>query len=284
MAGIPDKETKFIREAAKYLETPNLVHRLGGLIGRPIDKSLELLPEPAKLAIHRASQKAIEAALRASLATLGSHTSNVPFEEAVQGTTPTRLLHGAGSAITGALGGFFGLASFAVELPITTTLMLRSISRIAVGFGEDLDSHESQLECLYVFTLGGPTPGDDEAESAYYAGRLVFSEMISRAIHFLADKSVLEISRAVESKSAPMLVDLIVKVASRFEINVGRKALSQLIPGIGAGIGAMVNVAFMEHFNETAKYHFGLRRLERQYGMSRVQEIYRQAKQTLKAG
>jgi hypothetical protein len=274
-----EKELQFIREAARYLETPNLVHRLGQLIGKPIDKSLELLPAPAKQALNRASQRAIETALRASLATLPSDRPAPPFEEAIAATTSSRVWHGTGSAVTGALGGLFGIASFVIELPVTTTLMLRSISHTARLFGEDLGTRESQLECLYVFTLGGPTPGDDEAESAYYAGRLVFAEMVSRALKFLAGKSILEVTRAVETKSAPVLIDLILKVAGRFEITVGEKALGQLVPGIGAGVGALINVAFMEHFNETAKYHFGLRRLEREYGFDRVRQLYQLAKQ-----
>jgi Na+-transporting NADH:ubiquinone oxidoreductase subunit NqrE len=106
---------------------------------------------------------------------------------------------------------------------------------------------------------------------------VVFAQAITQALHFVSQHTAREIAKAVETKSAPLLIDLIVKVATRFEIQVGRKALSQLVPGIGAGLGAVLNVVFMRHFNDTAKYHFGLRRLEREFGAEEVRRLYQEA-------
>src|SRR5690348_7544925 len=102
MRSIPSPEIQFIRDAAGYLETPNLIHRLSQIIGKPIDKGLERLPDSAKQMIHQASQKAVEAALRASLATLGESPSKTGFREAVESIPQRKLVHGAGSALTGA--------------------------------------------------------------------------------------------------------------------------------------------------------------------------------------
>jgi hypothetical protein len=38
-----------------------------------------------------------------------------------------------------------------------------------------------------------------------------------------------------------------------------------------------VNVAFLDHYSAVARYHFGLRKLERQYGAEAVQAAYLQA-------
>ena len=46
------------------------------------------------------------------------------------------------------------------------------------------------------------------------------------------------------------------------------------VPAIGAAGGALVNVAFNAHFDRVARYHFGIRALERKYGIETVQATY----------
>jgi hypothetical protein len=61
--------------------------------------------------------------------------------------------------LSGAIGGAFGLTALAVELPLSTAIMLRSIADIARSEGEDLTMVESRLACLEVFALGGRSDG-----------------------------------------------------------------------------------------------------------------------------
>jgi len=271
---LSSEEKEFIRSAARYLENPSFFVKLTNLVGKPLEKSVELLPSRVKDTIQMASQKAIEGALRTALTTLQTKPLTQNFEEALSSIFLSKNLHAAGTAMTGAVGGFFGLPALLVELPLTTTVMLRSIAKIASDFGEDVSRPETQLECLYVFSLGGPSKVDNEMDSAYFTSRLAFAELVKKAVSFVAGKSSREILLAVERKSAPILLDIIVKVASRFQIVVSEKAMGQLLPGIGAGAGALLNVAFTEHFNALAKYHFGLKRLERDHGKDAVLKIF----------
>ena len=78
-------------------------------------------------------------------------------------------------------------------------------------------------------------------------------------------------------------MSFVVKVAARFEIVVGEKALAQLLPGIGAGAGAAINLAFSEHYTQLARCHFGLRRLERECGEAAVRDAYERARRKLVA-
>ena len=48
----------------------------------------------------------------------------------------------------------------------------------------------------------------------------------------------------------------------------------QALPVIGALGGAAVNYAFMEHFQDVARGHFTVRRLERTYGKELVRSEY----------
>ncbi len=58
-----------------------------------------------------------------------------------------------------------------VELPLTTTLMLRSIADIARAQGERLDDPATTLACLEVLAHGGCSARDDGSESGYFAVR-----------------------------------------------------------------------------------------------------------------
>jgi len=61
---------------------------------------------------------------------------------------PANFWHKGVVAATGAVGGFFGLTALALELPVSTTLMLRSIADIARSQGEDIADPPYQA-CLF---------------------------------------------------------------------------------------------------------------------------------------
>jgi hypothetical protein len=272
------EEQEFIEAAVEYLEFPRLLHRLIHIVGKPFEKAMKALPPAAQEIIEKASRKAIESALQGALVTMSLKGKPKTFHQALYTSKISASWHGAGTALTGAFSGFFGLPALLVELPVTTAIMLRSISQIAADFGEDLNQQETHLQCLYVFSLGGPSPEDDILDTAYYGSRFAFAKLMDKAIAFAAARRAVDLARAVETKSAPPLIEFILKVSGRFELVVGRKVMGQLLPGIGAGAGALLNAAFTDHFNEVAKFHFGLRRLEREHGREKVQRLYSQLK------
>ncbi|HRZ21620.1 MAG TPA: EcsC family protein, partial [Bacteroidales bacterium] len=59
-----------------------------------------------------------------------------------------------------------------------------------------------------------------------------------------------------------------------FGIQITEKAAAQAIPAIGAAGGALINTIFMDHFQDMAKGHFIVRRLERKYGKEAIQDLY----------
>jgi hypothetical protein len=75
---------------------------------------------------------------------------------------------------------------------------------------------------------------------------------------------------------------LLGRIASRFNITVSQKAIMQAAPVVGAATGAALNVAFMDHFNRVARFHFGLRTLERRHGAAQVQTAYVEAVRRLR--
>src|SRR5690606_16527871 len=87
-------------------------------------------------------------------------------------------LHKAATAATGAVGGFFGMSALALELPVTTTLIMRAIADVARSEGCVLSDPEVQAACIEVFALGGNAPDDDAADSGYYASRGALAEVV----------------------------------------------------------------------------------------------------------
>jgi hypothetical protein len=55
---------------------------------------------------------------------------------------------------------------------------------------------------------------------------------------------------------------------------VSEKFVAQSVPVIGAAGGAAINVMFMTHFQDLARGHFIVRRLERKYGAEHVRAVY----------
>jgi hypothetical protein len=177
--------------------------------------------------------------------------------------------------MSGAVGGLFGLAGAALEIPATTTLMLRSIAEIAARNGSDLGDPQTRLECLCVFSYGSPEL--KAMESAYFTSRVGMALAVRDAARYVTQHGAQEIGTAVSRGAAPALVRLVQQIAARFEIVVTEKLAAQAVPIAGAAMGSLINAAFTDHFNRVAEYHFGIVRLERLHCQTGVQEAYREA-------
>jgi hypothetical protein len=248
-----------LRHAVATLENQSLVARFSNFAGRPVELIGHVLPRAASKIIARASRAALRSALRLALTTL----PNVPAKRG-------RLIHKVLAATSGALGGAVGIVSLPLELPIATTLILRSIAEIAQGEGEDFASPEAALACVQVFALGGGrAESDNPAESSYFAVRAALAQSMSEAAHFVAEQGFV-------GQGAPVLIRFAAEVASRFGLVVSQKIAAQSLPVVGALGGAVVNTAFMDHYQDIAHAHFTVRRLERTYGRETVRSAYEQ--------
>jgi hypothetical protein len=146
--------------------------------------------------------------------------------------------------------------------------MLRSIADIAAANGEDPRETETKLACLTVFALGSPRDRrDDPAESGYFAVRSARAAAVTEASKHLAQKGLAK-------GGAPALVRLIALIGARFGIVVSEKAAAQAVPILGAAGGALVNTVFIGHYQDMARGHFTVRRLERAYGEDEVRAAY----------
>jgi hypothetical protein len=256
IADITTADQEALRAAVRSLEHPSLAGRLTNLVGKPVELVGYALPSFASKAIASATSKGLEAALKIALRTLPSSSWK-----------HSQLLHRTLATASGAVGGTFGLAALPVELPTSTVIMLRSIADIARSEGENLSNPETALACVEVFALGGRAGSTDASESGYFAVRSMLAKTVTEAARFVAERGFIK-------EGAPILLKFVTQVASRFGVVVTQKVAAQALPVVGALGGAAVNYAFMEHFQEVARGHFTVRRLERVYGKQRIRAEY----------
>jgi hypothetical protein len=244
--------------AKLVLEHPSLASKITDLVGRPIERGLSSLPDNVQRAIGAATNLALRFALRAAITT--------QFEAPSSRASPN--LHKFAAGVAGAAGGFFGLVALPAELPISTLIILRSIADVARSEGEDMRSMEVRLACLAVLGLGGERAlRSDAAETGYYAARIGLAQTITQAAEHVA-------KHGMAKKLAPPVAEFVSRVAARFSTRVTEEMLAKAIPIVGAASGAAINTLFMHHFQELAKAHFTVRRLERSYGASQVKRAY----------
>jgi hypothetical protein len=253
-----------LRRAKHELESPALAMKLAGIVGAPLEKLLSRMPAIANEKVNDATQLALRKCLQIALRTLGRQDAAVPLAAPDK---PSNLLHKFAVATTGAAGGAFGLFALPVELPVTTTLMFRSICDIARSEGEDLSSIDTQLQCLTVLGMGGTSKADYEADYGYFIMRGALAQAVSKASSEIATKGF-------TAHGSAALLRLLNTIASRFSVQVSEQIAAKSIPAIGAVLGAMVNTVFMDHFQLVAHGHFTVRRLERQYGTELVKSAY----------
>ena len=242
-----------LRTAFVLLERPDFAARLGELAGKPARSALRISPI-LETRLTRAVDAALQRALDVAVRSLDPHPKRGDASFA---------LAGAG----GALSGFFGAGALALELPLTTVLILRAIAEIARRHGEDLSRLETRMECVGVLGLSaraakhGPNVG-------YLATRAALSRLV-------ADASSAIVRRGAAAASAPAVGALTAAVAPRFGVAVSERAAASALPALGALGGAALNMLFVRHFQRAAHGHFTIRRLERRYGPEVVRAYYR---------
>jgi len=245
----------------RLLENPGLAAKITNLIGSPIEKGLESLPKKYTDKLGKITTDSLLKATDAAVFTMKTKSIK----------KSSNRIHKTAVALSGGVGGFFGLAALAIELPISTTIMLRSIADISREYGESVDSIDTKMACLEVFALGGTSTSDDGVETGYFTIRALLAQSVSETSKFIIEKGVID-------EGAPVLLRLITKVAERFSIQISEKVAGQAIPFIGAAGGAIINTVFMDHFQDMAKGHFIVRKQERLYGQERIKACYNSIK------
>jgi hypothetical protein len=259
---LSQKEYSDLVHAKEILENPSFAIKAANLIGKPVEFAIDAIDSKT---LNRATSKALRTSLDIAIETMATGDMGAP----------SNWWHKIAVMGTGAGGGFFGLPALAIELPVSTTIMLRSIADIARSQGHDLSDISTRLSCLEVFALGSDrTESDDASESAYYSARAGLAVEMRMAIDAAEKMGTRALQEAIAKGQVPVLIKLINTIAARFGITVSEKLVAQAVPVIGAAGGASINLMFMNHFQDMAEGHFIIKRLENKYGEKQVRIAY----------
>ncbi len=249
-------------QAVKQLESSGLATSISQIVGIPVEKALAVLPGHWATVVSKLTRKAISKSLDMALFSLDSKQA-----------LPRNHLHCLLAGMSGAVGGSMGVAALAIELPLSATIMLRSIADTARSYGENLQEIDTQLACLSVFAFSGRqvsgNSSQDSADTSYYAVRSFLSKSLGDAAQQIS-------LYGISKESGPALIRLVNAVSLKFSVPVTEKLLVQSLPIVGAASGASVNLVFIRHYQKMAAAHFRIRQLERKYGEAQVKQVYDQ--------
>ena len=233
----PDTAAELDRLAAQYRAASGLGVQILSLLGGKAETLLDRLPAPVKSRLHEATESALKLAMAAALKSRAA----VPDQP--------DWLERAMSTALGAAGGLGGLPTALVELPATTTLLLRIIQGVAHENGFDTGAENVRIDCIRVFAAAGPLAMDDGADLAFLTLRVTLT--------------------------GGAMQKLITTVAPKLAIVLGQKLATQTVPVLGAMAGATTNYVYSGYYREMAQVHFGLRRLAIDAGIDH-EELVRQ--------
>ncbi|MCS4278955.1 EcsC family protein [Stenotrophomonas rhizophila] len=256
-----------LQRAVDLLESPTLTAKMANLIGSPLEFAVKRLPDSVSRRIHGAVEAALFKSAQAALWTM----DNTP------GKAASTRWHKLAAATSGAVGGAFGFTTLFIELPVSTTIMMRSVADVARSEGFDLREMSTRHACLEVFALGGNSGKDDASETGYYITRGFTAEVMRHLSAELAGRAVggSPVMIGLTPKEAgKWLAKLVEKVAARFGVVVTEKFAAQAVPIVGAVAGAALNTMFTDYYQDVARGHFIVRRLERTYGYETVRAAY----------
>ncbi len=256
-----------LQRAVALLESPTLTAKMANLIGSPLEFAVKKLPNVVSRRIHGAVEAALFKAAQAALWSM----DNTP------GKAASTRWHKLAAATSGAVGGAFGFTSLFIELPVSTTIMMRSVADVARSEGFDLRELSTRHACLEVFALGGNSGKDDASETGYYVTRGFTAEVMRHLSAELAGRAASGggvMIGLTPKEAGKWLAKIVEKVAARFGVVVTEKFAAQAVPIIGAVTGATLNTMFTDYYQDMARGHFIVRRLERTYGYETVRAAY----------
>ncbi|WNS76775.1 EcsC family protein [Bacillus sp. DTU_2020_1000418_1_SI_GHA_SEK_038] len=218
----------------KLLKKSGMLNRLSKKAQTKVNS---LIPEKAHQILTDSIKKMVKATLVGSNLTtrkkqFTGHSlkeMDKQFSEKFSSYKKTAIIEGAG---TGAGGFILGLADF----PLLLTIKMKFLFEAAAIYGFDTDEYEERLFLLHVFKLAFSS---DEKRRATFG---IVEEWDARKAE-IAEMDWREFQQEYRD-----YIDFV--------------KMLQLVPGIGAAVGAFANNNLMEHLGETAKNAYRMRVLK----------------------
>ncbi|SMO76300.1 EcsC family protein [Ruegeria faecimaris] len=223
LVGKLNAEAELDRLAGFYQSAGGPGVKLLNSVGGSAESLLEQLPPSVREVLTGATEKALWIAMNAAEGSRRAVPDQLPW------------VNTALTTAMGAAGGIGGVPTALMELPATTTMLLRSIQGAAAREGFDPSEDGVKFDCVRVLSAAGPMSFDDGADLGFFSARLTLT--------------------------GPALQKLISAVAPKLAVVLGQKLAAQSVPVLGAIAGGGTNYVYTRYYQQIARVHFGLRRL-----------------------
>jgi hypothetical protein len=162
-----------------------------------------------------------------------------------------------GYAVTGGgAAGAFGAVGLAIDVPATVALALRTVRLTGLAYGFGGDSEAERVYILDILQLAGANSMED---------RLDALEQLEKGREGLGREDWQKIVRLTGQSTGS--VAAVHKVAATLGINLSTRKVAQVMPFVGAAVGAGVNAAFQNDVAAAARFAYRARWLELNEGI-----------------
>ena len=159
------------------------------------------------------------------------------------------------AAVEGGATGFFGLVGMAIDIPSLITFALRSIHKIGLCYGFEAVSYEDEKYIFGIMAAAGAN-NPTEKMTAIATMRSIQQILVKTTWKKMAETA----AQKTFSKEAGIIA--IRNLAKQLGINITKRKALQAIPLLGAGVGAGMNVQYINDVCWAARREFQRRWLQ----------------------
>lgn len=157
-----------------------------------------------------------------------------------------------GYAVTGGgAAGAFGALGLAIDVPATVTLALRTARLTGLCYGFGADTEAERIHILDILQLAGANNRDERNDAL---------ELLAKKRAELGKEDWRKIVQLTGQTTGSVTATQ--KVATTLGVNLSTRKMAQIVPIVGAAVGAGVNAAFQNDVANAARFAYRARWLE----------------------
>lgn len=149
--------------------------------------------------------------------------------------------------------GMLGAAGIAVDIPAVLTLALRTIHKIGLCYGYKADTTEDKEFVLSVMSLAGANSMKEKNQILLQL-KMIEATLRKNALWLIERKATKDMAKKTVSNE--VIIKMIRDVCKQLGINFSKRKAVQIIPVLGAGVGATMNGSFIRDIGYAAKRQF----------------------------
>lgn len=249
------------------IEGPGFLSKVGSFVLWPAQKAAELLiPQGVQDAVGKAVESALRGLDNAANYTINKNEIKSRLEsyrskydedlqvcdEAAKHYWNWHLGYAAGEGAAVGAGGIFSLVA---DIPALFTMTFRQIQEIALCYGYDIDSDEEKEYIMQILRVGSTC--DIKAKAEF----VICMKQVEEVLIKVTWKKMSE-SLAKQEISKLSLLAAIRNFAKSLGIQLTKRKALQMVPVVGALVGASFNYAFMNDAGRAAYMSYRRRKLD----------------------